>query len=74
MKVDKGFELNYWKLSYRRKIIRTLWWGLLVIMVPIICFLTNAPTTKSLIISISALILWSIQLFYNAIRYYIEAK
>jgi len=24
-KVDKGFELIYWKLSYRRKFIRTLW-------------------------------------------------
>ena len=24
-KVDKGIELCYWKLSYRRKLIRTLW-------------------------------------------------
>ena len=24
-KVDKGFELIYWNLSYRRKFIRTLW-------------------------------------------------
>ena len=24
-KIDKGFELDYWKLSYRRKFIRTLW-------------------------------------------------
>lgn len=24
-KVDKGFELVYWELSYRRKFIRTLW-------------------------------------------------
>ncbi|WP_294187434.1 hypothetical protein, partial [uncultured Clostridium sp.] len=24
-KVDKGFQLIYWKLSYRRKFIRTLW-------------------------------------------------
>lgn len=23
--VDKGFELRYYKLSYRRKFIRTLW-------------------------------------------------
>ncbi len=23
-KVDKGFEINYWNLSYRRKFIRTL--------------------------------------------------
>ncbi|HAR87050.1 MAG TPA: hypothetical protein DCR69_15120 [Clostridium sp.] len=24
-KIDKGFELIYWNLSYRRKFIRTLW-------------------------------------------------
>lgn len=24
-KVDKGFELQYYKLSYRRRFIRTLW-------------------------------------------------
>ena len=24
-KIDKGFCLFYWKLSYRRKFIRTLW-------------------------------------------------
>lgn len=24
-KVDKGIELCYWKLSYRRKFVRTLW-------------------------------------------------
>ena len=23
-KVDKGLEINYWNLSYRRKFIRTL--------------------------------------------------
>ncbi|WP_312648956.1 hypothetical protein [Aminipila sp.] len=25
MKKDKGFEICYWNLSYRRKFIRTLW-------------------------------------------------
>lgn len=24
-KADKGFQLVYWKLSYRRKFIRSLW-------------------------------------------------
>jgi len=31
--VDKGFCFSYWKLSYRRKFLRTLWFGLLVIPV-----------------------------------------
>lgn len=33
-KVDKGFELAYYKLSYRRRFIRTLWlipWAVLVL-------------------------------------------
>jgi len=24
-RIDKGFQLSYWKLSYRRKFMRTLW-------------------------------------------------
>lgn len=24
-KIDKGFSFSYWRLSYRRKLIRTLW-------------------------------------------------
>ncbi len=24
-KIDKGFCLNYWRLSYRRKLLRILW-------------------------------------------------
>ena len=33
-KVDKGFELSYYKLSYRRRFIRTLWmipWAILAL-------------------------------------------
>jgi len=32
-KIDKGFELAYYKLSYRRRFIRTLWmvpWAILM--------------------------------------------
>ncbi len=31
--IDKGFCLNYYKLSYRRKLIRTLWLSPVVLMV-----------------------------------------
>lgn len=33
-KIDKGFELVYYKLSYRRRFIRTLWmipWAILML-------------------------------------------
>ncbi|HET6602753.1 MAG TPA: hypothetical protein VFG21_00845 [Xanthomonadaceae bacterium] len=31
-KVDKGFELNYWNLSYRRKLVRTLWMAVIFLL------------------------------------------
>ena len=37
-KVDKGFELCYWKLSYRRKLIRTLWTIPAEIIVVMVCY------------------------------------
>lgn len=35
-KVDKGIEVCYWKLSYRRKLIRTLWMIPVWIMINIV--------------------------------------
>ena len=26
-RIDKGFCFNYWSLSYRRKFLRTIWFG-----------------------------------------------
>ena len=37
--VDKGFCLSYWRLSYRRKFLRTLWmipWALAALVVMLI--------------------------------------
>jgi hypothetical protein len=31
--VDKGFCLSYWRLSYRRKLIRTAWMTLMALVV-----------------------------------------
>jgi len=39
---DQGFEFAYWKLSYRRKFIRTLW------MSPLILFPLLLPADHSL--------------------------
>ena len=41
-KVDKGFELNYWKLSYRRKFIRTIWTTPFAIIVCVAAFYLKA--------------------------------
>ena len=37
-KVDKGIEVCYWKLSYRRKLIRTLWMIPVWIMINIVIY------------------------------------
>ena len=29
---DQGFEIFYWKLSYRRKFVRTLWVGAAILL------------------------------------------
>lgn len=34
-KIDKGFQLIYWKLSYRRRFIRNLW------LLPLVIVLTG---------------------------------
>ena len=35
-KIDKGFSFSYWRLSYRRKFMRTLWFIPLAVLVIIL--------------------------------------
>ncbi|WP_431026848.1 hypothetical protein [Lysinibacillus sp. LZ02] len=65
-KVDKGFTLMYAKLSYRRKMIRTLW------MFPIVAFLliiifkySSFDTTTNILVAMSLTVLLIIQTVYN---------
>ncbi|QCR34433.1 hypothetical protein C1N55_07085 [Lysinibacillus sp. SGAir0095] len=65
-KVDEGFKINYFKLSYRRKMIRTL------ITIPIISlaffviyFYTEASIGANILFGLFFLILFSVQLIYN---------
>ena len=41
--VDKGFELNYYKLSYRRRFIRTLWLILWINLILIFLYFLDEP-------------------------------
>ena len=41
--VDKGFELNYYKLSYRRRFIRTLWLILWINLILILLHFLGEP-------------------------------
>lgn len=68
-KVDKGFQLIYWKLSYRRKFIRTLWSiPIFVISIGIIIFLGNG-IFMSIVMPLILIILFIIQLIYNYIKW-----
>ena len=63
-KVDKGFVLNYWRLSYQRKFIRTLW------MIPVcICAIVllwiKTSTTYAMILTVIIVLIEIIQLAYT---------
>lgn len=71
-KLDTGFALFYYKLSYRRKMIRTLWSIPIIIICLIIIFLTPAWNFQLRLIIISLLLLsFLLQLAYN---YYMWKK
>ena len=68
-KVDKGFQLIYWKLSYRRKFIRTLWTiPIFIISIGIIVFLGDGIVVSK-IMPIILIILFILQIIYNYIKW-----
>lgn len=64
-KVDKGFKLNYWNLSYRRKFIRTLWQIPLVLLAIGLSILTVDNIFFNRIVPILLVIILIWQLIYN---------
>ena len=70
-KIDKGFKMNYFGLSYRRKMIRTLLSFPLIVLITI--FLMYIDLSKAIKISFVLFILvaFAIQFFYN---YYMWKK
>ncbi|KSU63141.1 hypothetical protein AS034_02480 [[Bacillus] enclensis] len=70
-KIDKGFKMNYFGLSYRRKMIRTLISFPLIVLITI--FMMYIDLSKAIKISFVLFILvaFAIQFFYN---YYMWKK
>ncbi len=64
-KVDRGIEFFYWKLSYRRKYIRTLWLTPVSIIITIGFYKEFQSYTFTGIIGVMAFISIFIQAFYN---------
>lgn len=64
-KTDKGFELLYCKLSYRRKFIRTLWITPWVIGVIVVLFHQNTNIIIDVLLSLGLIIIYICQLIYT---------
>lgn len=63
-KIDKGFSLSYWKLSYRRKFFRTLWLTP-VWMVVILLLFHKQSFEVVLILEIIIVVSSGVQLLYT---------
>lgn len=64
-KIDKGIEICYWKLSYRRKFIRTLWLIPIEILL-VFCFhITFHSTIWTFLVAVGFVIMLLIQAVYN---------
>lgn len=65
-KVDKGFAFNYYKLSYRRKFIRSLiMLPISIIVISVIYFITDWNLLVNLILGVILLVLFVGQMIYN---------
>jgi|SRR5699024_4349974 len=65
-KVDRGFKINYFKLSYRRKMIRTLiTFPILILLLIIIYFYTEWSMLANVLFGLLFLTAFLGQLIYN---------
>ncbi|WP_163970404.1 ATPase [Oceanobacillus halotolerans] len=65
-KVDKGFKLNYFKLSYRRKMIRTLTsLPFVIVGLIVIYYYTDWSMALNILFGLLFLLAFSVQLIYN---------
>ena len=64
-KVDKGIELCYWKLSYRRKFIRTLWMIPIAIVIIFYFHTTFQSILQTCLVATLLAIMLLIQAIYN---------
>ena len=69
MKVDKGFELLYMNLSYRRKFIRTIWVFIVGLIVVFCLLITEFPIVPVICFTVLICITGSIQLVYNYVKW-----
>lgn len=64
-KIDKGFSFSYWRLSYRRKFIRTLWFIPLAVLVIILVHAAYRSYVITLVSGVFILAVILTQAIYN---------
>jgi hypothetical protein len=69
-KVDTGFCLSYWSLSYRRKFLRTIWTGMLIPLFFLYpsskVFFGHIPRNTFVLVFF---VMWLLQSVYNYARW-----
>lgn len=68
-KVNKGVQIIYGKLSYRRKFIRSLWMIPGTIIAVLLVWRINYDTVTKIIWSILLIIIHIIELIYNYLKW-----
>ncbi|MBQ9886450.1 MAG: hypothetical protein IJM37_06305 [Lachnospiraceae bacterium] len=75
-KTDKGFELIYWNLSYRRKFIRTLWFLPCILAIAAVMIALNilldVPYVYTAFVVIPLLVIEAAQLIFNYRQWKLE--
>lgn len=66
--IDRGWCLSYWRLSYRRKFIRSLWTWLLVLAIIAASTVMNENDARPMIVGTLAVI-GILQIGYNWLRW-----
>ncbi|MFA1822116.1 hypothetical protein ACDX78_18345 [Virgibacillus oceani] len=69
-KTDKGFVMLYYKLSYRRKLIRDIWTSPIILLILSLAFrLANIQPATEIIIYVIAIIGLGTQVIYHYIMW-----
>ncbi len=68
-KNNDDFKLNYWKLSYRQKFIRTLWTSPFIAVIIYVLSKSFDTTEETIILSSLLVIVYITQLIYTYIKW-----
>ena len=64
-RIDRGFELVYWKLSYRRKFLRTLWMSPFILLAVISTYIAWHSNAISISVAFVLTVVEIVQAVYN---------